>query len=87
MFSTHSIAQVVSEDKAISIHAHACSAQAGLAQMAFDKNIQVDFDDVFMEYNLSSTILLENGTAMVCKSTVAENGKIEGVDLSKIPPL
>ncbi len=85
--STPSFADVISEDKAISIHSHACSAQAGLATSKFDKNLQVDFDDVFMEYNLSSSLLLQNGSAMVCKTSIAESGKVENVELTKVQAL
>ena len=82
-----SFGDVISEDKAISIHGNACSAQAGFTKSVFDRNIQVDFDDVFMEYNISSTLLFENGNAMVCNTSVAQSGKVETVDVVKVPTI
>lgn len=82
--STQSFADTISEDKAISIHGHACSSQAGFTKTSFNKNIQVDFDDVFMEYNISSTSFQANGSALVCKTSVSENGMLEEIILDKL---
>ena len=77
--------EVISENRAIKIHDRVCSTQKGFTKSVYERNIQIDFDDVFMEYNISSTLQNKDGDTLICSTSVAQSGKVETVDVAKVP--
>ncbi|MCO4792401.1 MAG: hypothetical protein KC493_01720 [Bacteriovoracaceae bacterium] len=84
LFTSNVYSQVIEEDSALILHSTHCAHKAKMRKFSFSKNVVIDFDDIENEFNISSTITLNNKKVMGCKSTISGEGEVKGVDVISV---